>query len=432
MKKNARLQALGLLVKLLETRVPLTYLMNNAGELFPLAKELSFGVCRHYFRLEAIALSLLKKRPKEQEIWVALLLGLYQLHCMQKPEYAAVKETVDLLDKVKKPWAKGLLNAVLRTYCREQEQLQKKLQKNESFSYRHAPWFIKRIQVDWPNDWQAILEANNHPAPMSLRVNQQKISRADYLHLLETQGILAYPQQFSALGIVLDQACDVLSLPGFTNGQVSVQDQAAQLAITLLDLQPGLRVLDACCAPGGKTCHILEAQPLLAECVALDIEEKRLQRVQENLKRLNLNAKLVCGDGLTPYAWWDGKLFDRILLDAPCSATGVIRRHPDIKLLRTEEEINKITRTQQDLLEKLWPLLAPGGLLLYATCSILPQENDSQLATFLAKHADSEFIGGEKSWGRATKQGWQILPSQNMDGFFYSLIKKNKIIESSS
>lgn len=427
MKKNERLQALRILTAVLQDQTPLSHLMASATDLSPLSKEICFGVCRHYFRLAAIADQLLKKRPKEVEVWAALLMGLYQLHYLRIPDYAVVKETVALLEQVKRTWAKGLVNAILRTYCREQEKLLANLEESPAFLYGHPEWFIKRLQKAWPDHWQSILEANDMHPPMSLRVNSRHASTKEYLQRLQEIGITAQPHQYSLQGIRLTTPCDVRTLPGFTGGDVSVQDEAAQLAVSLLDLKPGLRVLDACAAPGGKTCHILEIEPSLSACVALDVDSKRLLRVQENLNRLNLQATLLKGDGVQPETWWDGIQFDRILLDAPCSAIGVIRRHPDIKLLRTEADITSVTKLQQDLLHALWPLLAPGGVMVYATCSIMPEENELQIRNFIASHSDCLFIAQEQPWGHATKNGWQILPGDNdMDGFFYSVLTKRQ------
>jgi 16S rRNA (cytosine967-C5)-methyltransferase len=258
-----------------------------------------------------------------------------------------------------------------------------------------------------------------------LRVNARNTSSTVYLHRLQETGIDAYPHQHAPQGISLTTPCDVYALPGFSAGDVSVQDEAAQLAVSLLALKPGLRLLDACAAPGGKTCHILEMETALSACVAIDIDNKRLARVQENLNRLNLQATLLKGDGVHPETWWDGVLFDRILLDAPCSATGVIRRHPDIKLLRTEADIASVIQLQQELLNALWPLLAAGGIMLYATCSVMPEENEQQISRFIANQPDCKFLAQEQPWGHATEHGWQILPGDNnMDGFFYSLLTK--------
>lgn len=425
MKKNERLQALQILIKLFEERVPLSHLMQSATDLSPLSKELCFGLCRQFYRLEAMADSLVDKRPKSFDVWLILLLGLYQLHYMKKPDYAVVKETVDLVNKIKKSWAKGLVNAVLRTFCREQVTVLARLETNFDFIYGHPQWYIERLKKDWPQDWQNILIANDCHPPLSLRVNQLQIQRNDYLTRLDEAGIKATPHQYSEVGLLLEHPCDIRELPGFDAGDFAVQDESAQLAASLLDLQPGQRVLDACCAPGGKTCHILESEPKLAECVAIDLDIRRLKRVSENLARMNLKATLLQGDGLKPETWWDGKLFDRILLDAPCSATGVIRRHPDIKLLRNEAEISQVAELQSALLQQLWPLLARGGLMLYATCSVMSEENEQQLAAFITSHPDCQFVSGERPWGRATGHGWQILPGEfNGDGFFYSLLRK--------
>ena len=425
MKKNERLQALHILTTLLQENTPLSHLMQSAKQLSPLTKEICFGVCRHYFRLAALADGLLKKRPKDLDVWANLLMGLYQLHYLRIPDYAVVKETVALLDQIKKSWAKGLVNAVLRTYCREQAELLPRIQNTTTFIYGHPEWFIKRLQKAWPDDWEAILQANDQHPPMSLRVNRRHTSSSEYLIRLEQAGIDAHPHQYSLLGIVITNPCDVHDLPGFSTGDVSVQDEAAQLAVSLLDLKPGLRLLDACAAPGGKTCHILETEEGLSACVALDIDSKRLTRVQENLNRLNLKATLLKGDGLQPKTWWDGLLFDRILLDAPCSATGVLRRHPDIKLLRTEADIAAVTKLQRDLLDALWPLLAPGGTLVYATCSVMPEENEQQIYHFIESQTDCQYLEQSHPWGRATGPGWQILPgNSNMDGFFYSVLRK--------
>ncbi len=427
MKKNERLQALHILTTLLQDNVPLSHLMPSTAQLSPLSKEICFGVCRHYFRLAALADCLLNKRPKAIEVWTSLLIGLYQLHYLRIPDYAVVKETVALLEQIKKPWAKGLVNAVLRTYCRKQETLVADLQDNRSFLYGHPEWFIERLQTAWPDDWQAILQANDTHPPMSLRVNAQHASTHAYLTRLQQADIDAHPLHYAPFGIVLTTPCDVHDLPGFTTGDVSVQDEAAQLAVSLLALKSGLRLLDACAAPGGKTCHILETEAALSACVALDIDSKRLSRVQENLSRLHLQATLLKGDGLQPLTWWDGILFDRILLDAPCSATGVIRRHPDIKLLRTAADITAVTQLQHDLLHALWPLLAPNGVMVYATCSVMPEENEQQIAHFIASQPDCQFLTQTQPWGHHTGHGWQVLPGENnMDGFFYSiLIKKS-------
>ncbi len=425
MKKNERLQSLHILIKVFNDKIPLSHSLTAAAALSPLSKELCFGICRHYFRLEAMASLLLKKRPKTLDVWLSLLMGLYQLHYLRTPDYAVVMETVALLEHIKKPWAKGLVNAVLRTFCREQEKRLASLQENEAFIHGHPTWFINRLKIAYPTHWQSILQANDTHPPMSLRINAKQGTLTTYLARLEAAGIAAQKLPFASQGIVLTTPCDVHELPGFAEGFLSVQDEAAQLAVSLLALKPGLRLLDACAAPGGKTCHILETEAGLTACVALDIDNKRLHRVKDNLNRLQLQATLLKGDALNPSAWWDGKPYDRILLDAPCSATGVIRRHPDIKCLRTPDEITAITTLQRDLLQTLWPILAPGGLMVYATCSIMPEENEEQIAHFIAKHPDCEIMTTKQPWGRNTGHGWQIMPGDhNMDGFFYSVLTK--------
>lgn len=427
MKPNERLQALQVLSRLIDDHTSLNHSMPSAAAISPFTKALCFGVCRHYVRLEVIADLLMKKRPKSTEVWICLLMGLYQLHYLNVADYAVVKETVGLLPLVKALWAKGLVNAVLREYCREKERLVIELDKNYAFKHGHPEWLVARIKKDWPQCWQYICLANDERPPMSLRINERFITRENYLAELSKVGIEATPLSFSKQGIQLLQPCDVYDLPGFTDGLISVQDEAAQLAVSLLNLSPGLRVLDACCAPGGKTCHILETQADLSECVALDVDADRLNRVKENLTRLKLNATIIAGDALDPSLWWDGRFFDRILLDAPCSATGVIRRHPDIKLLRTAEDIQAIAVIQHDLLEALWPLLAPTGLLVYATCSIMPIENEQQIANFCNDHPDCDYLSQPSPWGHALEHGIQILPGEeNMDGFFYSVLKKNQ------
>ena len=425
MKNNERLHALKILTTLTEEKASLSQLMPASDEVSPMTKEICFGYCRHYFRLEAIADSLVDKRPKAIDVWIALLIGIYQLHYMNKPDYAVVKETVALLGKIKKVWAKGLVNAVLRNFCRQREQILATLEQEPVFIYGQPQWLLKRLKADWPDDWEAIAQANDAHPPMTLRVNVRKTTVNDYLKALLDAGIDAQAHPVAPEGITLAFPCDVHNLPGFAEGFVSVQDGAAQLAASLLDLKSGQRVLDACCAPGGKTCHILESESNLLECVALDVDAKRLKRVKENLNRLNFTTTLVQGDALSPDTWWDGRLFDRILLDAPCSATGVIRRHSDIKLLRTNEEVLTVSEIQKNLLQVMWPLLAPGGMMVYATCSVMAEENERQIAAFSTSHSDCKVQQGTWSWGRATGHGQQILPGeQGMDGFFYSVLVK--------
>ena len=382
-----------------------------------------FGVCRHWFRLHSIAGLLLNKIPKDQDLLLALMIGLYQLDALRIPDYAVVQETVALMNELKKPWAKGLINAVLRRYCREQEKLPEQLINNQDFIYDHPQWLLERIQHAWPDNWKEIALANNQHPPMTLRVNTARNSRQDYLLKLQAANISATEHQYIPAAIMLHTPTDVHSLPGFDSGDVSVQDAAAQLAVELLSLKPGLRFLDACCAPGGKTCHVLEQQPELECCLALDIEKRRLVRVQENLNRLHCQATLQSGDASDPKTWWDGVLFDRILLDAPCSATGVMRRNPDIKVSRTPKDVQAIVTLQENLLKSLWPLLSPAGIMVYATCSILPEENEQQIANFLKNHPDARAQTIEKPFGHQTANGLQIFPgTHSMDGFYYCVL----------
>ena len=425
MIKNDRLQSLQILLEVLENGTQLDRLLQADKELSSLTKIICYGVCRHYFRLQVLADSLVDKRPKDLDLWLVLLIGLYQLQYLDKPEYATVQETVALVNKINKKWAKGLVNAVLRRFCRERADIMARLEKQGDFISGHPDWFVARVKKDWPASWQMILKANDEHPPMSLRVNLQNLQRDTYLEHLHAAGIAASPHAFSQVGIMLESACDVSDLPGFAEGDLSVQDEAAQLAAPLLALEPGLRVLDVCAAPGGKTCHILELMPELAECLAIDIDERRLRRVHDNLARLGLQATVKTGDALLPSTWWDGQLFDRILLDAPCSATGVIRRHPDIKLLRTDNDIQTVITLQADILASIWPLLRSGGMMVYATCSVMKAENEQQIANFVSKNPDSTCVSGEKPWGIDTGFGWQLLPGQNNnDGFFYSVLIK--------
>lgn len=424
MSKKDRLQALEITTKLISKGVSLSASFGRESYSSQ-TKALCFGVARNYFKLTLVAEKLLKKRPKSDEVYAAILLGLFQIQESNAPNYAVVKETVGLMDRLKKSWAKGLINGVLRTYLRDNKAIESSLSQQASYQWNHPEWLIEKIKVSWPNEWQSILQQNDKHPPLSLRVNCQKETRGNYLQRLQTKNVPAQKHDYAQEGIELLHPSDVNELPGFSKGEVSVQDQAAQLAAKLLDLKPGQNVLDACCAPGGKTCHILETEPKLANLTAIDVDAKRLQRVQDNLDRLHLSANLLEADGLKPNAWWNKKPYDRILLDAPCSATGVIRRHPDIKCLRSSKDIQQIVKLQQALLNALWPLLSENGLMVYATCSIMPEENEQQIAQFLSTHSDCKLIEHQHDWGLATGHGWQILPgTNNMDGFFYSVLCK--------
>lgn len=391
-----------------------------------LLQELVYGTLRWAPQLEAVAGQLLRKplKAKDSDIFALILVGLYQLMHLRVAPHAAVSLSVAAAEELKKEWAKGLLNALLRGYQRDPALLERANTEAASV-YAHPDWLLDRLRKDWPEDWSAIATANNARPPMTLRVNRRRQSRADYLTQLQHAELDARCHEFAPDALILNAPVDVDRLPGFAQGFVSVQDAAAQLAAVLLDAQPGERVLDACAAPGGKTAHVLECQPELVELVALDRDEKRMRRVSETLKRLGVEATCVVADAGDASAWWDGRPFDRILLDAPCSATGVIRRHPDIKMLRQPEDIAQVVAEQARLLATLWTTLRPGGLLLYATCSVLRDENDGQLRRFFAAHADAEPVNIAASWGRVGDYGWQILPGDaDMDGFYYACIRK--------
>ena len=390
-------------------------------------QDLAFGTARWQPRLSALAAKLLQKpfKAADADVEALLLVGLYQLLYTRVPAHAAIGETVGCADKLKKPWAKALLNAVLRRAQRESEALLAELEHDPVVRTAHPRWLQKSLKAFWPEQWEAICAANNAHPPMILRVNRRHHSRDAYLGLLSVAGIAASACVYSQDGIILDAAADVRSLPGFAEGWISVQDEAAQLAADLLDLAPGQRVLDACCAPGGKTCHILEAEPALAGVVAVDLEAKRLVRVRENLARLGLSAELIAADGRDTATWWDGKPFQRILLDAPCSATGVIRRHPDIKLTRQPDDIAALAVLQGELLDAMWITLDVGGILLYATCSTLPTENTEVIEAFLARTPGARELDLATAAGLRQPHGRQLLAQQGgHDGFYYAKLIK--------
>lgn len=392
-----------------------------------LTQDLAFGTARWQPRLSALAERLLQKpfKKADADVEALMLVGLYQLLYTRIPAHAAIGETVGCADKLKKPWAKALLNAVLRRAQRESSDIFAELERDPVVRTAHPRWLQKSLKAFWPEQWEAICAANNAHPPMILRVNRRHHNREAYLQLLHDAGIEASACQFSADGILLAQACDVRSLPGFDLGWISVQDEAAQLAADLLDLAPGQRVLDACCAPGGKTCHVLEAEAKLDAVVAIDLEAKRLTRVRENLDRLGLDAQLIACDARDTASWWDGKGFQRILLDAPCSATGVIRRHPDIKLTRQADDIAALAALQGELLDALWPTLEVGGILLYATCSTLPTENTEVIEAFLARTPGARELDLATQAGVRQPHGRQLLAQEGgHDGFYYAKLIK--------
>lgn len=427
---NTRWIAARVITRVLQDGQSLTSALENALKTIEFSQDKAFvqaicyGVCRYYHRLDFILNALLDKPLKVMEVKAMILIGLYQLKYMRVKPHAAVSETVRAARQL--PWARALVNALLRNYLRKQDDLEHQADKVKTAVFSHPDWLIKQLEQDWPEQAETILFENNQPPPMVLRVNLAKTSRELYLQILTEQNLSAQALSLCPAGIILDKPVPIEALPRFAEGWVSVQDSAAQLATKLLDVQPGQRVLDVCAAPGGKTAHILEQQPDVSELVTIDIDENRMRRVIDNLARLALQATLIVGDATKPGDWWDGKPFDRVLLDAPCSATGVIRRHPDIKLLRRVEDIASLVVMQKNILNSIWPLLASGGILLYATCSVLRQENERQMLEFLSAHDDAielPITSGE--WGIPSGCGRQVLTGESsMDGFYYARIIK--------
>lgn len=357
-----------------------------------LLRALCYDSVRWYLRLDALLGRLLSrpKQPLTPELHALAIVGLCQLLYTAIPAHAAVDETVNAARVLKQPRAAPLLNAVLRRCQREGAQLLASLDRDAAIRTAHPAWLVTMLSADWGSATESILRANNEHPPFWLRVNRLRGTGADYRKRLEAAGHRVAASLFDEHALLLEQAVDVEALPGFAAGEVSVQDAAAQLASHLLAPRPGDRVLDACAAPGGKTCHLLELQPDLRELVAVDVSKDRLARVHDNLRRLGLRAadgiQVLAGDAAEPEEWWDGRPFERILLDVPCSATGVIRRHPDIKLLRRPEDIAALTARQRRILARAWAMLAPGGRLVYASCSVLSAENAAIVGKFLQEH----------------------------------------------
>ena len=444
---NVRAKAAEVILAVLDKGQSLSDALPKAQQSLPakdhaLLQEMCFGAIRYFPKYDAITNQLLAKKMKaKQRVFHHLIIvGLYQLDQMRIPEHAAVGETVQGAVSLKAPGMKGLINGCLRNFMRNKEAIFKKI-KNDVTEFCHPTWFIKRLQSAYPQEWQAILANNLKRSPMWLRVHTKNCS-VDAFTAALTEANIAFIQPMPNLqSILLERPMPVEKIPGFEQGWFAVQDGAAQQAGWLLEPQDNELVLDACAAPGGKTLHILDVAD--AQVVAADIDQTRLDRVQENLTRLNAKAHLICGDLTQPSTVHDGlkKLglsndpeatpaFDRILLDAPCSATGVIRRHPDIKWLRRSEDIDNLAHVQQEILHSLWAQLKPGGTLLYATCSILPSENKDLMLTFLAEQEDAELNLITHPYNTnetAENPGWQILPGEhNMDGFYYCRIKKQQ------
>lgn len=391
-----------------------------------LAAELSFGVCRWYRRLDALVASLLQKpfRKKDRDLHVLLLVGAYQLLYSRVPPHAAVSTTVESCRRLGKSWASKLVNGVLRRLQREQQALTTRVDADEAVRYAQPGWLFEALKAAWPDQSGQILAALQARPPMTLRVDLNQISRADYIDRLAASGLTARPHATVPTAVVLDSPVAVNRLPGFAEGLVSVQDAGAQLAGDYLDVRAGQTILDACAAPGGKTLDILQRAPRL-RLTALDVDPERLNRVAENLRRAGLDAGVEAGDAALPDGTaWGGRRYDRILVDAPCSATGVMRRHPDIRLLRRASDVAGLVRRQESILAALWPLLAPGGRLLYVTCSLLPAENAQQIASFLGSHADAESVELPATPGTRCGKGVQLLPGiDDTDGFYYAALQ---------
>lgn len=398
-----------------------------------LTRTLVYDSIRWYLRLDALLTKLLARPQQriEPEVRALAIVGLCQLLHTDIPEHAAVAETVNAARVLGRPRAAGLLNAILRRCQRESAALLPAIDVDLALRTAHPRWFVSALRADFPNDLTAILDANNARPPFWIRVNRQRVSGSGYRERLQAAGIALARTLFNDEALMLERAVDVNALPGFEEGHVSIQDAAAQLAARLVAPQAGDRVLDACAAPGGKTGHLLELQPELAELVAIDVSAARLARVRENLERLRFTATLLAGDAEQPSAWWDQRPFDRILLDVPCSATGVIRRHPDIKLLRRAQDIPALAARQAKLLRALWPLLAPGGRLVYASCSALRAENAAVIEAFLSAQGDARDVTGavlrELAIDAPSGIGYRIpAGTADMDGFYYACLEKSK------
>ena len=391
-----------------------------------LLQELGYGTCRWYYRLEFLAAKLLSKplKPREQVVKALILVGLYQLLFSRVPAHAAIGETAGAARLLGRPWATGLVNAVLRRFQREGEALLQEAIEVPGARYSQPAWFIEAVEQAWPQQAGALLGGLLERPPFTLRLNLQKTTLAGYAAELARLGVTARPVSGIPSALILDRPLPVAELPGFRQGVVSVQDAGAQLAAFFLDPKPGMRVLDACAAPGGKTGHLLERGGEL-ELVALDVDGTRLERVAQNLQRLGRSARLVAGDAAAPAGEWAQHSYDRILADVPCTATGVMRRHPDIRLLRRPGDVQALVERQRAIVDALWRLLRPGGKLLYATCSVLPQENEEQVGAFLARHEDARVVELPSRRGIATEHGLQLLPvDRETDGFYYSLLEK--------
>jgi 16S rRNA (cytosine967-C5)-methyltransferase len=427
---NARLAAVAAVSAVLDDHQTLNEHFQTASGLSPrdaaYARHLAYGVLRWLSALEWIA-GRLTDRPikkREKEIKLLVLVGIFQIWKDETADHAAVHATAECARLLGKHWAVGLVNAVLRRFQREQKEILAKLGQTDE-QYAHPDWLLRALKKDWPDNWAEIVKQNNTQATLWLRHNPLKSDRKALVDELQSNDFTVSSHPLAKDALSIEPAAAVQHIPGFGDGQISVQDPAAQLAATYIDPQSGERILDACAAPGGKTCHLLERQPDI-HLLALDRDVERVKLIRENLDRLGLNCQLKTADAGCPADWWDEKPFDKILLDAPCSTTGVIRRHPEIKWLRDGKQVQNAIKAQQNLLNRLWPMLNAGGILVYATCSILKSENHEQIHGFLSDHEDAEIVGPGKTPDQTSLPGQQIAPGEEgMDGFYYAIIRKS-------
>ena len=390
--------------------------------------DLVYGTVRWFWRLDAYTNLLLDRplRRKDRDVHCLLLVGLYQLEFTSVQEYAAVSASVDATGALGKPWARGLVNAVLRKFLADRDRYVSSVIADSS-RYSHPEWMIELLRDEWPHQWREILKANNARPHVTLRVNRNCVQASEYVKRLGDCGIDSLLDPVSEYGVRLTERVAPTQLPGFDYGEVSIQNSASQLVAPALDVRPGHRVLDACAAPGGKTLHILEVQPLLGELVALDIDEVRCGEINNNLQRAGTAATVLCADASQPQQWWDARPFDRILIDSPCSALGVIGKHPDIKHNRRPEDIDSLVQTQSAILNALLPLLGDNGRLMYTTCSILARENQDQIALALTRFKDCEAENLPDYFGRTAGMGRQRLPGiDSSDGFFYACLRRKE------
>lgn len=380
------------------------------------SRDVVYGALRHLGELRACLAELLRQPLQHGILESLLLVALYQLRYSRAAPHAVVDHAVDCAEQIGAPRARALVNAILRNFLRDRDGIVARAHATDEGRFSYPAWWIDKVRTQYPLEWAAVLEAGNEHPPFTLRVRASRMSVESYLDWLHTEGIEA--RQTGASAVTLARPIPVAEVPGFAAGDVSVQDAGAQTAARLLDVQDGMRVLDACAAPGGKTAHVLDLARV--RLVALDCDKPRLVRVQENLDRLGLAADVVQGDAKTPAAWWDGTPFERILADVPCSASGVVRRHPDVKWLRRPTDVAGFAASQAVLLDALWQTLRRGGKLLYATCSVFREENQHQADRFLSRHRDARRLPGA-----ALPEDGMLLPNRNHDGFFYALFKKD-------